>query len=235
MTAIDNAVDEGLEAFGYRQELHRSLSLFDLLVYGLVFIVPLAPLLNFGFVVHAAKGMVPLVYLVGLVAMLFTAQSYATMSREFPVAGSVYAYAGRGIGPRAGFLAGWVMLLDYLLLPTLVYVSCAVAMAVVLPGIPKPAWVIGLLGINTVINLLGIQTTASFNKLLLVIQLVFLAAFVALGLVALRNGVGGAHLPLAPFWNAATDSPALVFGARSLAAAPFLGFAALSTLSASAK
>ncbi len=235
MTAIDNAADEGLEAFGYRQELHRSLSLFDLLVYGLVFIVPIAPLLNFGFVFNAAKGMVPLVYLVGLVAMLFTAQSYATMSREFPVAGSVYAYAGRGIGPSAGFLSGWVMLLDYLLLPTLVYVSCAVAMSVVLPQIPKPVWVVGLLGVNTAINLLGIQTTASFNKLLLIIQLVFLAAFVVLGLVALKHGVAGAHLSLAPLWNPATVSPTLVFGALSLAAVSFLGFDAVSTLSEEAK
>src|SRR5580698_10524766 len=127
-----------LEAFGYRQELKRALSPFDLLVYGLVFIVPTAPWSSFGFVFNASHGMVPLVYFVGLVAMMFTALSYMTMSAAFPVAGSVYAYAGRGIGESAGFLAGWALLLDYLLLPTLIYVICGVAIHAVLPVLPKP-------------------------------------------------------------------------------------------------
>src|SRR5262245_65334701 len=116
--AVEMAIEPTtVETFGYRQELKRSLSMFDLLVYGLVFIVPGAPISIYGFVFNASAGMVPLVFLVGLVAMLFTAKSYVSMSRAFPIAGSVYAYAGRAIGPAAGFLAGWVMMLDYLLLP----------------------------------------------------------------------------------------------------------------------
>ncbi len=43
-----------------------------------------------------------------MVAMLLTANSYAQMVRAFPMAGSVYNYAGRGIAPPVGFLAGWV-------------------------------------------------------------------------------------------------------------------------------
>ena len=116
-----------IEGFGYRQELKRSLNRFDLLVYGLIFIAPGSPMVVFGIVFNASMGMVPLVYLVGLVAMLFTAASYVNMSKVFPIAGSVYSYASRSIGESVGFLAGWVMLLDYLLLPTLCYVFCAVA------------------------------------------------------------------------------------------------------------
>ena len=92
---------EGLAEFGYQQELKRSLRLRDLLVYGLIFMVPIAPFAIFGVVFNASKGMVPLTYAIGLVAMLFTALSYREMSRAFPVAGSVYAYAGRGITPSA--------------------------------------------------------------------------------------------------------------------------------------
>ena len=126
-----------VEAFGYHQELKRSLSMLDLLVYGLVFIVPGAPITVFGIVFNASSGMVPLVYIVGLLAMLFTAASYVTMSRAYPVAGSVYAYAGRAIGESVGFLAGWAMLLDYLLLPTLVYVLCAIGVHAVVQAIEK--------------------------------------------------------------------------------------------------
>ena len=92
-SSSDGASPSGVEAFGYRQELKRSLGLFDLLIYGLVFIVPTAPFPVFGIVFNASKGMVPLVYTVGLIAMVFTAWSYMTMSLAFPVAGSVYTYA----------------------------------------------------------------------------------------------------------------------------------------------
>ena len=96
-----------LESFGYTQELHRSVSTVDLVVYGLVFMVPIAPWAIFGTVYNSASGMVPLVYLIGLVAMLFTALAYAQMAKSFPLAGSVFSYVGRGIHPGAGFFAGW--------------------------------------------------------------------------------------------------------------------------------
>jgi len=54
--------------------------------------------------------------------------SYAAMSRAFPVAGSVYAYAQRGLSETAGFFAGWLILLDYLLIPALLYLISAVAL-----------------------------------------------------------------------------------------------------------
>src|SRR4029453_6725493 len=106
-----------LEQFGYRQELKRSLSFADLVVYGLIFIVPIAPFGIFGAVYNASGGMVALAYIIGMVAMMFTALSYAQMANAFPMAGSVYSYAGRGIAPPVGFLAGWVILLDYVLVP----------------------------------------------------------------------------------------------------------------------
>ena len=219
-----------IEVFGYKQELKRSLGLFDLLVYGLVFIVPIAPFAVFGIVFNASKGMVPLVYLVGLVAMLFTALSYRAMSHAFPVAGSVYTYAARSIGPAAGFIAGWAILLDYLLIPALTYVACAIALSTVVPGVPKFVWVVALLSFATAINYFGIEATARMNFLMLVLQLVILALLVGVALVALSHGVNGAHLSVKPFYNPAVISSRVIFGALSLAVLSFLGFDAISTL-----
>ena len=224
-----------IEAFGYKQELKRSLTLSDLLVYGLVFIVPIAPIPVFGIVYNASHGMVPLIYLVGLVAMLFTALSYMALSRAFPVAGSVYTYAARSIGPAAGFVAGWAILLDYLLIPTLTYVACAIAMHATLPLVPKPVWVVSLLVLATLINYFGIETTARMNLVMLGLQLVLLVIFMSVGLYALSNHVGGAHLSLAPFYDPAALTPSLIFGALSLAVLSFLGFDAISTLSEETK
>src|ERR1700738_4888035 len=74
-----------LEQFGYQEQLHRTLTTRDLVVYGMIFMVPIAPYSVFGFVWNDAKGMVPLAYLIGLLGMLFTAMSYAEMSRAFPL------------------------------------------------------------------------------------------------------------------------------------------------------
>src|SRR4051812_24873501 len=74
--ATENPKDaENIEQYGYRQELHRSLSFGDLLVYGLVFMVPIAPFGIFGGVFQGSGGMVALAYAIGMVAMMFTALS----------------------------------------------------------------------------------------------------------------------------------------------------------------
>jgi amino acid transporter len=224
------AVDD-IAAFGYHQELKRSLSLMDLLAYGLVFITPLAPVAYFGIIFNASRGMVPLVYVIGLVAMVFIALSYMAMAKAFPVAGSVYAYASRSLGPTIGFFAGWAILLDYVLIPTLCYVVPAIAIAAVFPGTSKPLCVVAMVLIATVTNYLGIETTARVSFVLLAFQIVVIGLFCYAGLVALEHHVGGAHLSFAPLYNPALVTPQLIFGALSLAVLSFLGFDAISTLS----
>ncbi len=187
-----------IEQFGYKQELHRALTFRDLLVYGMIFMVPIAPFGVFGYVWDGAQGMVALAYLIGMVAMFFTAMSYWSMSRAFPVSGSVYAYAQRGIHPIVGFFAGWLILLDYILVPSLLYIVSAAAVGPMLPGVPGWVWIIGFIALNSLINLRGITFTARANNTILVAEIVVLAIFVVLGLIALYSGAGAGHLTLAP-------------------------------------
>jgi amino acid transporter len=235
LTTPREAEGGDLSEFGYDTELKRTLSLGDLLVYGLVFIVPIAPFAIFGIVFNASKGMVALTYVIGLVAMVFTAMSYRSMSEAFPVAGSVYAYAGRGLHPSAGFLAGWAILLDYLLVPTLCYVVGAVAVRSVIPSIPQSAWIIGFVVFNTAINMLGIETTARASKIFLAGELIVLVLFVFLGATAISHGVNGSHWSLRPFFNPAEFHFNIIFSALSVAVLSFLGFDAISTLAEETK
>lgn len=232
MTAVPAPAegDAALLGLGYQAQLKRTLTLTDLLVYGLVFIVPVAPFAIFGVVFNASRGMVPLTYVIGLVAMLFTALSYREMSAAFPVAGSVYAYAGRGLHPAAGFLAGWAILLDYLLIPTLCYVVGAAALHAVVPAIPQSVWVVGFIVFNTIVNMLGMETTARASRIFLVGELLVLAVFVAMGAVAVQHGVNGAHWSTRPFFDPHVFQPSLIFSALSIAVLSFLGFDAISTL-----
>jgi amino acid transporter len=186
-------------------------------------------------VYNAASGMVPLVYLIGLIAMIFTALSYAQMSKAFPIAGSVYSYVGRGLHPVLGFFAGWTILLDYLLVPTLLYVFAAESMAGIFPGFPKPLWIIVFLVINTGVNYVGISFTAVVNRLFLAAELIFVVIFVIMAVVAISHGVGGAHFSTTPLFNADLFTPQLAAAALSIAVLSFLGFDGIATLSEEAK
>ena len=219
-----------LQEFGYKEQLNRVLTTKDLVIYGMIFMVPIAPFGVFGFVWGEAKGMVPLAYLLGLVGMFFTALSYATMSRAFPLAGSVYTYAHRGLHEIAGFFSGWLILLDYILVPSLLYLISAVALRPIFPAVPAWAWLAGFISFNGVVNLLGIEFTARVNRYMLVMELATLGLFVVLGLIALYEGAGAGALTLKPIYNPQVFSLSLVGGATSIAVLSFLGFDGISTL-----
>lgn len=234
MTTTRVTTGEGqrtVESFGYKQELNRSVSTVDLIVYGLVFMVPIAPWTIFGVVYNSAGGMVPLVYLIGLVAMVFTATAYAQMAKSFPLAGSVFSYVGRGIHPGAGFFAGWAILLDYLLIPTLLYVLAAESMIGLFPGTPRWLWALVFVLVNTVINLLGVDSLKVANRFFLVLELVFLAIFVVIAVRAINgDSLPNVHWSTTPLWNPETVSAPLIAAALSIAVLSFLGFDGISTL-----
>ena len=181
--------------------------------------------------------MVPLVYLIGLVAMIFTALSYAQMAEAFPIAGSVYAYVGRGLNPSLGFIAGWTILLDYLLVPTLLYVFAAESMVGHLPRRARSGRGSSLfLVINTGVNYVGISFTADRQPDL------------PGGRAALHRhlrrswrsspsatGSGGATSPPSRSSTPRNFSAPLVGTALSIAVLSFLGFDGIATLSEEAK
>jgi amino acid transporter len=162
--------------------------------------------------------------------MFFTALSYAAMSRAFPLAGSVYTYAHRGLHEIAGFFSGWLILLDYILVPSLLYLFSAVALRPIFPAVPAWIWLLGFISFNAVANLLGIEFTARVNRYMLAMELATLGLFVFLGLIALYGGAGAAGLTLKPIFDPKVFSWSTVAGATSIAVLSFLGFDGISTL-----
>ncbi len=222
---------EQLESYGYKQELKRSVSTTDLLIYGLIFMVPIAPWAIFGTVYNASAGMVPLVYIIGLVAMIFTALAYAQMAKSIPLAGSVFSYVGRGINPTFGFFAGWAILLDYLLVPTLLYVFAAESMIGIFPGSARWIWALIFVAINTVVNLLGISSLKLLNRIFLAMEVVFIVIFVIIAVIALNNGtIPGAEFTTLSVWDSSKVTGPLIASALSIAVLSFLGFDGISTL-----
>lgn len=220
---------QSVSSFGYRQELKRALTFRDLLVYGMIFMVPIAPFGIYGYVAQGSGGMVALTYLIGMVGMIFTAFSYARMSEAFPIAGSVYSYAQRGINPTVGFFAGWLLLLDYILVPSLLYLVSASAIGALVPSVPAWVWLLVFIAVNTVINIRGIEFTAKANLFILIFELIVLLIFVVVGLAAVSKGVGDGFTAK-PLYDSSQFSLSLVMGAVSIAVLSFLGFDGISTL-----
>ncbi len=210
------------------QALRRSLSLRDLIVYGLLFIGPLAPVGVFGVLDAKSGGAVSLVYAVAAIAMGFTALSYARMSRRVPHAGSVFAYASAGLGRPAGLLAGWLAMLDYLLIPAVAYLFCGIALHSLVPSVP--AWLFTLIAfvVTTALNLSGARFAARAGLVVLVAEIVLLAVFVvaAIAVLALH---GPARPWTSPFAGVGGIGPGAVMGAVSVAVLSFLGFDAIAS------
>jgi amino acid transporter len=210
--------------------LRRSLGYWDLVLYGLAYIAPFAPLNTLGFVWNESGGLIVLAYALGGVCMYFTAQSYATMTEVLPTAGSVYGFARHCLGTFAGFMAGWMILLDYLLIPAFVYVLMAVALETLLPGVDRAVWIVLLAAATTGVNWFGITFTSRANFIAVAGQVIVLFLFMAFAVAALHAGKGNGGLTLKPVFDAASFNPGKIFSATSICVMSFLGFDAVSTL-----
>lgn len=212
--------------------LRRVMGVPTLAVFGLAYMVPLTVFTTYGLVAVTTRGHVPTAYLVTLAAMLFTAGSYAALVRVLPRAGSAYSYARQAFGAHAGFLTGWALMLDYVLLPMINYVLVGIYVHAQFPAIP--AWSIAVLAVVVVtgLNIIGITVVRNANLVLVGIQLVFVVVFVGAA-IGYASDHPGTSL-LRPLVDAGLSAPAVLSGAAILALS-FLGFDAISTLSEEAK
>ncbi|WP_431358468.1 APC family permease [Streptomyces atroolivaceus] len=209
-------------------KLRRTLGFRDLVVYGLLFIAPMAPVGVFGTLDARSDGAVALVYLVATVVMAFTAFSYAQMVRVAPLAGSVFAYARKGLGEGPGFIAGWMAMLDYLLIPAVAYLFSGIAMNALVPEVSQWVWTAIAVVVTTLLNLWGVRAAARVGFAVLAMEIVVLLVFVVSAVVVLvRDGARRGWLT--PLTGDSEFSMAAVLGAVSIAVLSYLGFDAIAS------
>src|SRR5919201_2323836 len=158
-------------------KLRRALTLWDLILYGVIVIQPVAPMSVFGVLSSRAGGHVVTTILIAMVAMLFTAISYGRMARAYPSAGSAFTYVGQEMHPSLGFLTGWSMAMDYILNPTICIIWCSQAARDFAPAIPYTVWAIFFFALFTLMNLRGIRASARTNTVLATAMGVVIAIF----------------------------------------------------------
>lgn len=211
-------------------ELKRVLKLPTLVCQGLAYLCPACVLMYYGIINVLTDGHFPLVLVVAGIAMTLTALSYAKMCRKYPVAGSVYSYVSKSIGPKMGFLSGWGMMLDYFLLPMTCYLSCGLYLNIMFPVIPVWAWIIVAVVFVCICNYIGVGVAAIINNInviapvaALVVTLIFIIKYVLCG--------GGAGTLLYPeaFYNPETFNINTIMTGAGIMAIVFVGFDSVTT------
>ncbi|WP_024356578.1 APC family permease [Leucobacter chironomi] len=216
-----------------QQHLRRELGLGGLILFGLAYMAMGTVFTTYGIVNQMTEGRLPAAYVVALLVMLFTAYSYASMVRRYPVAGSAYTYAQQAFGGGAGFLTGWVLLLDYLFIPMINFMILGLYMSTQFPDVPAQVFSFAALLLVFVFNVLGITLVSKLNVAIIAISTASLVVFTTL---AVKAAIGNPDAPslIDPFIPGQEGFSPIFAGAAVLALS-FLGFDAVSTLSEEAK
>src|SRR5580704_6885048 len=216
--------------------LRRSLTLWDLILYGIIVIQPVAPMSVFGVLSDRGRGHVVTTILIAMVAMLFTAISYGRMARVYPSAGSAFTYVGQEINPALGYVTGWSMVMDYMLNPIICTIWCSQQAHVFAPGVPYAVWAVFFALVFTLLNIQGVKTSARVNSALAAGMGVVIAIFFV---VAARYIFGHPHdsagFYTRPFYDPTMWNTKAVLGGTSIAVLTYIGFDGISTLSEEAE
>jgi len=162
------------------------------------------------FVVIAVGLQAPAVTVLAFIPMLMASIGYSELNKADPDCGTVFAWAGRAFGPRSGWAGGWALVVaDVLVMSSLAQVASqyffllfgadgigrnATSGWVLLGGI---VWIILL----TVVCYLGIEVSANFQKILLIIELVMLFVLSITALIKVADGTAPpGHLTPSMSW-----------------------------------
>ena len=216
--------------------LRRTLTLWDLILYGAIVIQPVAPMSVFGVLSQRGHGHVVTTILIAMVAMLFTAISYGRMARAYPSAGSAFTYVGQEINPALGYVTGWSMVMDYMLNPMICIIWISQQAHVFAPGVPYGAWAVFFALVFTGLNIQGVKTSARLNAGLAAAMGVVIAIFfVAAARYIFGNAHDSAGFFTRPFYDPHMWNAKAVLGGTSIAVLTYIGFDGISTLSEEAE
>jgi putrescine importer len=211
--------------------LNRVLGLWDLIVYGMIIMQLVSPVPIYGLIQSRSAGNALPTILFALAAIMFTALSYGRMVDLFPMAGSAYTYVARGMNVHLGFVVGWAMILDYLIVPLISIIIPALALHRLLPFLPFPVLTLLVAASMSILNLGGIKVTNRANLIVLLVTGVVVIFFFVLAIRFLFIHAGWTGLFSAkPFYNPDTFSFRSVLSGTSLAALTYIGFDQVSTL-----
>jgi amino acid transporter len=222
--------------------LRRSLSVWQAIGLSIALMAPsMAANINPQASAATAGRAVPLAFLIAAVGVLLVAYVFVRLCQYFHHSGSVYAFVGATLGPRAGVVAGWGLLGTYTFYAVVTSTAAGIFGTAFLGDIRvwphAPTWApFVLAGVALAVTLLlaVLPARRGTNVLLTVegatVALILVVTAVVLVRLLAGNAPGGHHFTLSVFQVPAGTSFSPLFLAVVFGFLSFAGFEAASTL-----
>ncbi|MFJ7936744.1 APC family permease [Sporosarcina sp. NPDC096371] len=201
------------------------------MLFGFSFMGLTTAFTTYGIAANTSHGVVPGAMIIATMVMMFTAYSYGKMAVAFPSSGSAYVYTQKSLNPAAGFLVGWVILMDYLFMPMVNYLAFGIFFSAAFPAIPNYVWIAGMLILVTFINVRGLKFATSINAFITIFAFLFILIFIGFSIKEIFMEAGtAALLSFEPFFNLNESFTYTIAGAALLCFC-FLGFESVTAFS----
>ena len=140
--------------------------------------------------------------LAGLVAFIVL-RALGEMAVHEPVAGSFAHYAGKYIGPLAGYLVGWGYWTYWIVVGLAEVTAVGIYMMMWFPDIPQWVWALSSLLAMGGINFVAVKVFGEFEFWFSLIKVVAIVTMIAMGcgMIFFGLGVGGEPIGIANLWQ----------------------------------
>ena len=209
MTAAPPADESDLSRLGYPQELKRTLNLLASFSIAFSYISPVVGVYTlFGYGLSTGGPAFVWGLPIVVTGQLLVALVFAELSVAYPLAGALYQWARRLVGPRYGWFVGWIYGWALIITIAAVDLGAAPYLAQLLGLEPSRGTVMGLavvlLAAHTLVNRAGVRGTAVITTLGLATEVV--ATIVIAGALLVRPAGAGGLLPAATLLSRQTLS-----------------------------
>jgi len=140
-----------------------------------------------GVVAVVALGATPIALAAAGIVYIFNALTYAEGSAMLPEGGGSASYARHGFNDLVGFLAGWALMLSYIITMAISAYTIPPYLAYFWPVLNEPAAStlvsMGIILFLMMINILGIKESSGLNIVFIILDIVTQLTLVALGAV----------------------------------------------------
>lgn len=174
-----------------RKELSKALGLFGLFSIGYGN-VGSSIYYALGVVAAAALGATPLAFLIAGLFFVITAFTYAEGTSMFPESGGSSSFARHGFNEAISFIAGWALMLDYIVTIAISAASCAFYLAYFVPALKthhaaSAALAIGIVLLLSIVNVRGAKESAAVNNFSAFADALTQVLIIVLGMLLLFN------------------------------------------------
>ena len=176
MTSASDAVAQGaaderqLAALGYRQQLSRSIGLLSNFAVGFTYLSPIVGVYTlFAFGVATAGPAYIWSYPIVLIGQFLVVFTFGEVASQYPLAGGIFQWSKRLVGPRYAFMSGWMYTMALLI------TVAAVAYAANTYAAPLFGWeiseastiavAVAVIVLGGILNMLGIRRLAFLARL----------------------------------------------------------------------